>query len=134
MQVMTVIINEALPLLYSNAMAGHLEFSTKNCVFETSSNASDMFIDVLTDRGFKVSFTRREVEGYPVRVDPQTGAVQRSSTVPLHSFRISFPGGNVRESNASTTHVPLGEKRYAFCVCSSKCTGLLLASGLIPKY
>lgn len=110
---MSVIINEALPLLYSNAMAGHVDFSTKNCVFDHQPNATDMLIDVLTDRGFKVSYTRKDEGGEAVRVDTQTGAVHRSFSRAVHSFRISFPGGNVRESNASTGHAPLAEMRCA---------------------
>ena len=114
-QVMGVIINEALPLLYSNAMAGHVDFSTRDCVFEHRANATSMFIDVLTDRGFKVSYKRIDDGGEAVRVDTQTGAVHRSFSRPVHSFRISFPGGNVRESLANTGYVPLAERR---CVSS----------------
>lgn len=110
-QVMAVIINEALPLLYANAMAGHVEFSTTNCVFERHSNASGMFVDVLTDRGFKVSHKRKIVGGDAVRVDPKTGTVHQSPSTPQHSFRISFQGGNVRESNMHMGHVPLTEMR-----------------------
>jgi hypothetical protein len=111
-QVVSVIIKEALPRLYSNAMSGHLEFSTTNCVFERHPNAVDMFIDVLTDRGFQVSHRSRDIGGDPVRVDTQTGAVHRTKSMLMQSFRISFAGGNVRESNASAGHAPFGEPRY----------------------
>jgi hypothetical protein len=113
-QVMSCIINEALPLLYMNAMSGHVEFSTTNCVFERNPNAVDMFIDVLTDRGFKVSHGSRDIGGDPVRVDTQTGVVHRTNTVPVHVFRISFGGGNVRESLASAGNAPFGEPRCGF--------------------
>jgi hypothetical protein len=114
---MTVIIDEALPLLYSNALAGRMDFSTTNSVFGSHPHAKDMFIDVLTDRGFRVSHSTRTAGGEPVRIDTHTGAVRRSNPVPVYHFRIVFPGGNVRERSS----IP-GEASQSEMRCVPACT------------
>lgn len=49
-----MIDTEAVPLLKRCSLAGHAELKTRNAVFAEHAIAADMFIDVLTDRGFSV--------------------------------------------------------------------------------
>lgn len=94
-QVLSILHEETLPQICSNAMAGFVEFTSKDDVFEKQYGSCDMFIDVLTDRGFGVSYTRR-VSPVPVRIDSATGAVFSRRFI-THAFRIQFPGGTVRD-------------------------------------
>lgn len=50
-----VIDTEAVPLLKRCSLAGHAELKTRNPIFGEHPLAADMFIDVLTDRGFSVA-------------------------------------------------------------------------------
>ncbi len=54
-QVVHVIDTEAVPLLKRCSLAGHAELKTRNPIFGEHALAADMFIDVLTDRGFSVA-------------------------------------------------------------------------------
>ena len=54
-QVVQVIDTEAVPLLKRCSLAGHAELKTRNPIFGEHALAADMFIDVLTDRGFSVA-------------------------------------------------------------------------------
>lgn len=52
-----VINSEAVPLLKRCSLAGHAELKTHNPLFVEHPKASDMLIDILTDRGFSVAHT-----------------------------------------------------------------------------
>ena len=93
---------EVLPLLKRCALAGHAEWRTRSSLF-ASPVACKILIDVLTDRGFAVSYTPREVIT-PVKVDLTTGAIE-SERVVIHAFRLSFERASVRE--AAATALPL---------------------------
>ncbi len=54
-QVVRVIDTEAVPLLKRCSLAGHAELKTRNAIFGEHPLAADMFIDILTDRGFSVA-------------------------------------------------------------------------------
>lgn len=95
MQVLSILYEETLPQICSNAMAGFVEFTSKDDVFEKEYGSCDMFIDVLTDRGFSVSYMRRVVP-IPVRIDNTAGEVYSRRFI-THVFRIQFPGGTVRD-------------------------------------
>jgi hypothetical protein len=94
-QVLDQIRKRVQPLLYKVAMSGFLEYETNAPLFEKNNIAVDIFIDVLTDRGFSVSY-RRKLHTIPARVELKTGAIH---TIRLwwHVFRITFPGGSVRD-------------------------------------
>eukprot|EP00892_Ulva_mutabilis_P001962 jgi/Ulvmu1/11767/UM008_0181.1 len=94
-KVLSILYEETLPRICSNAMAGFVEFTSKDDVFEKQYGSCDMFIDVLTDRGFSVSYMRR-VTPVPVRIDAATGEVHTRRSI-THCFRIQFPGGTVRD-------------------------------------
>lgn len=96
-RVMGVLDAEVLPLLKRCALAGHAEWRTRSPLF-SSAVAQKILIDVLTDRGFAVSYTPREVVT-PVRVDLTTGAIE-SERVVIHAFRLSFERAGVREAAA----------------------------------
>jgi hypothetical protein len=59
--VISVIDNEAVPLLKRCSLAGHAELKTHNLLFVEHPIAADMFIDVLTDRGFSVAHVTDEL-------------------------------------------------------------------------
>lgn len=50
-----MIDNEAVPLLKRCSLAGHAQLKTSNPLFGEHPQAADMFIDILTDRGFSVA-------------------------------------------------------------------------------
>ena len=56
-QVIEIISTEAVPLLKRCSLAGHAELKTHNPLFVDHPRASDMLIDILTDRGFSVAHT-----------------------------------------------------------------------------
>ena len=56
-QVIEVIDDEAVPLLKRCSLAGHAQLKTSNSIFGEHSQAADMLIDILTDRGFSVAHT-----------------------------------------------------------------------------
>ena len=83
------------PQLYKVAMSGFLEYESTEALFEKNHVAVDILIDVLTDRGFSVSY-RRKLLPVPTRVDLRTGDVH-AVRMWTHAFRITFPGGSVRD-------------------------------------
>lgn len=105
-QVLSILYEETLPQICSNAMAGFVEFTSKDDVFEKQYGSCDMFIDVLTDRGFSVSYMRR-VAPIPVRIDTTAGEVYSRRFI-THVFRIQFPGGTVRD--VRNIHTQLSSK------------------------
>lgn len=56
----------------------------------------EMLIDVLSDRGFGVSYSS-EAKVVPWKVDLQTGEILNKS-VPAHSFRITWDTRSVRDA------------------------------------
>jgi hypothetical protein len=94
-QVLDQIRKRVKPILYKVAMSGFLEYESNAPLFEKNNIAVDIMIDVLTDRGFSVSY-RRKLHTIPARIELKTGAIH---TIRLwwHVFRITFPGGSVRD-------------------------------------
>lgn len=115
-QVLSILYEETLPQICSNAMAGFVEFTSKDDVFEKEYGSCDMFIDVLTDRGFSVSYMRR-IAPVPVRIDAATGEVHTRRFV-THVFRIQFPGGTVRDVRNIQTQQ---SSKYAAPTLASTC-------------
>ena len=60
LQVIRVIDEEAVPLLKRCSLAGHAQLKTTNPLFGEHPQASDMLIDILTDRGFSVAHSVEE--------------------------------------------------------------------------
>ena len=60
LQVIKVIDEEAVPLLKRCSLAGHAQLKTTNPLFGDHPQASDMLIDILTDRGFSVAHSMEE--------------------------------------------------------------------------
>ena len=60
LQVIKVIDEEAVPLLKRCSLAGHAQLKTTNPLFGEHPQASDMLIDILTDRGFSVAHSMEE--------------------------------------------------------------------------
>lgn len=67
LQVIRVIDEEAVPLLKRCSLAGHAQLKTSNPLFGEHPQASDMLIDILTDRGFSVAHSVEE-RAVPVRI------------------------------------------------------------------
>ncbi|BDA48136.1 probable adenylate kinase at N-terminal half [Coccomyxa sp. Obi] len=97
-KVVRVIDTEAVPLLKRCSLAGHAELKTRNPIFGEHPLAADMFIDVLTDRGFSVAHVVDE-QIVPVRVDLQTGKVVKRVDRVNH-FRITFETQGVRDASS----------------------------------
>lgn len=94
-QVLKLIQEEALPILRKCSLAGFAHFQSKHEIFDRSTKATDMFIDILTDRGFSVSYVC-DTETVPTRFDLQTGDVHCEKHR-NHRFRITFEKHDIRE-------------------------------------
>ncbi|EIE27218.1 hypothetical protein COCSUDRAFT_64127 [Coccomyxa subellipsoidea C-169] len=97
-KVVRVIDTEAVPLLKRCSLAGHAELKTRNSIFAEHAIAADMFIDVLTDRGFSVAHVVDE-QIVPVHVDLQTGKVE-TRVDRVNHFRITFETQGVRDASS----------------------------------
>jgi adenylate kinase len=102
-RVVGVLEAEVLPLLKRCALAGHAEWTTPNPLF-AAPLAQKILIDVLTDRGFAVSYTARETTT-PVKVDLRSGAIESDHRV-LHCFRLAFERAAVRDPTATALPLP----------------------------
>jgi hypothetical protein len=71
---MEAIRTKVQPLLYKVATSGFLEYESDEHLFEKNHVVIDVMIDVLTDRGFSVSY-RRKLHAIPVKVDLTTGDI-----------------------------------------------------------
>lgn len=85
MQVLKFIELDVVPLLKRCSLAGHASLHTRNSLFDRSTNAADMLIDVLSDRGFSVAYLY-DTQYLPVSVDLTTGAIKTKQDG-YHSFR-----------------------------------------------
>lgn len=85
LQVIRIIDAEAVPLLRRCSLAGHADLKTHNMLFTRAPIATDIFIDVLTDRGFSVAHVAEE-QIVPVKFNMQTGAIESRVDL-LHHFR-----------------------------------------------
>eukprot|EP00884_Botryococcus_braunii_P018635 jgi/Botrbrau1/5455/Bobra.27_1s0006.1 len=96
MKVIELINTEAVPLLRRCSLAGHAELKTHNPLFTQVPLAADMFIDILSDRGFNVAYDINELI-VPLAVDITTGVIH-NKVEQVHHFRITFDKGGVRET------------------------------------
>lgn len=92
-KVIATLERDVVPVIKRHAFAGHALAHSDDPIFE-SSEALDMAVDVLCERGFRPTIERQE-QIIPVRVDPQTNAivtaVRRSWVI-----EISFPPPQIR--------------------------------------
>jgi len=98
-QVMSVLHEEVMPLLWRNSLAGHAEYETCAELWADTPVAVDMLVDVLSDRGFGVAY-KATVHQRPVRVDMTTGEIITEEAV-QHKFRIQFDRSVVRRVKSS---------------------------------
>lgn len=80
-----MIDTEAVPLLKRCSLAGHAELKTRNPIFAEHTVAADMFIDVLTDRGFSVAHVVDE-QIVPVRIYPLPSNLNGRKVVPQAEY------------------------------------------------
>ena len=85
MQVLKFIELDMVPLLKRCSLAGHANFRTRSPLFDKNTNAADMLIDVLSDRGFSVAYLY-DSHPLPISVDLQTGAI-KTKLDGYHNFR-----------------------------------------------
>ena len=76
---------DLVPLLKRCSLAGHASLHTRNALFDRSTNAADMLIDVLSDRGFSVAYLY-DTQSIPVSFDLDTGAIKTKQDG-FHNFR-----------------------------------------------
>ncbi|KAK9843601.1 hypothetical protein WJX84_009096 [Apatococcus fuscideae] len=93
-EVLKFIELDVVPLLKRCSLAGHASLHTRNSLFDRSTNAADMLIDVLSDRGFSVAYLY-DTQALPVSIDLNTGAIKTKQDG-FHNFRITFEHAGVR--------------------------------------
>lgn len=94
-QVIAVIDAEVFPVLQQNTLAGHAEYVTQSSFFTLNPVCVSMLIDILTDRGYQVSYVREEV-AVPNHIDMATGKIVLRRE-PVHRFRVGFESQGVRQ-------------------------------------
>lgn len=94
-KVITIIDQEVLPILKRSGMTGEAVFTTDHSLFSSQPIAVDILIDVLSDRGFHVSYIP-DVTRIPVKIDKQTGDIYHQTFV-AHGFKIRFAVQSVRD-------------------------------------
>ena len=85
LQVLRFIELDLVPLLKRCSLAGHANLRTRNPLFDQNTNAVDMLIDVLSDRGFSVAYLF-DTHPLPISVNLETGAIT-TKTDGFHNFR-----------------------------------------------
>lgn len=93
-QVVALIQRQVIPQLRRCALAGHAIFESTDSLFIDHPMATDMLIDILSDRGFSVAH-QIKTQQVPVKVD--TDGIIESHTYAFQHFRISFEKPVVRE-------------------------------------
>lgn len=97
-----IIDQRVLPILKRSGMAGEAHFITRDGFFTTTPLAVDVLTDVLSDRGYHVTYAPRVVQ-LPVKVDIQTGEITYKKQI-THFFKIRFMVSSVRDwSNVPMT-------------------------------
>lgn len=94
-KVIQIIDDHVLPILRRSGMAGEATFVTRNSIFWTRPSTVDILTDVLSDRGYHVSY-RPQIVQLPVRVNLQTGEIEHQQMV-THFFKIKFAVTSVRD-------------------------------------
>ena len=99
-QVVALIQRQVIPQLRRCALAGHAIFESTDSLFIDHPMATDMLIDILSDRGFSVAH-QIKTQQVPVKVD--TDGIIESHTYAFQHFRISFEKPVVREKGRGPT-------------------------------
>ncbi|GAX75664.1 hypothetical protein CEUSTIGMA_g3108.t1 [Chlamydomonas eustigma] len=92
-KVIDIITAEIMPMLRESGMSGQVEYFCDLRLFNDHPRTAQMLIDVLTDRGFKVSHAA-EVTHIPVQVDLTTGLIKNRKET-RHRFRINWDSSSV---------------------------------------
>ena len=116
-----------MPVLRKCSLSGFANFSTHTLLF-ADPIAIDIFIDILTDRGFCVSHIP-VVDSFPSRFDLNTGEIFCDKEV-THRFRITFEKVSVRETarkSEEASHKCARRGREAVCAVRTGAAALALA-------
>lgn len=97
-RVIDVITAEIMPLLRESGMSGSVEYISDLRLLNDHSQAAQILIDILTDRGFKASHSA-EVSLVPVSVDLTSGLIKTRKDI-KHRFSISWDSQTVRDLHA----------------------------------
>ncbi|GMH36998.1 hypothetical protein BSKO_04871 [Bryopsis sp. KO-2023] len=95
-KVIALVEDAVLPILRRCGMAGEAVYHTYDELFTEQPLAIDVFVDVLTDRGFHVSYQQTE-ERTPMKIDLTTGEVHSDVAI-LHRFKMTFEVSCVRDT------------------------------------
>lgn len=93
--VIKIIDDSVMPILRRCGMAGEALFITKEKKFLDEPVAIDMLIDILSDRGFHVSYSTF-IKETPYLFQSHTGAILCRETT-YHRFKIAFRVSSVRD-------------------------------------
>eukprot|EP00210_Caulerpa_lentillifera_P003802 g3631.t1 len=93
--VIQIIDHMVLPILRRAGMSGEAHFVTRNTLFSTKPMSLDILTDILSDRGYHVSYWP-DLSQVPTKIDVQTGEITNESIV-THHFKIKFLVSSVRD-------------------------------------
>lgn len=100
-QVLAMIDSQVVPLLKQGGLPGQAEWCTEEPLLTAHPVCVDMVMDVLSDRGFQVSYVR-DAQVVPTHFDVKTGKIT-TEKVSLHRFRVSFEAPGTRDAAALKT-------------------------------
>eukprot|EP00798_Chlamydomonas_sp_ICE-L_P013833 gene13833-19754_t len=95
-KVIDIITAEIVPMLKESGMSGQAEYSCDLRLFNDHPRAAQMLMDVLTDRGFKSSYSITAAY-VPVQIDLTTGVIKNRRET-KHRFNIWWEIPNVRDA------------------------------------
>lgn len=95
-KIVTLLADEFVPVLGRHAFAGRATVRCQNPLFDDAM-AVDMVIDVLSERGFQVTY-HLEHSAIPERVEAATGRIS-SLELHVHRFDCRFPAAEIRRGH-----------------------------------
>eukprot|EP01114_Cavostelium_apophysatum_P016029 TRINITY_DN4493_c0_g1_i1.p1 TRINITY_DN4493_c0_g1~~TRINITY_DN4493_c0_g1_i1.p1 ORF type:complete len:508 (-),score=104.28 TRINITY_DN4493_c0_g1_i1:1005-2528(-) len=98
-EVINSISHDFLPAIEMHAFSGFVKIKMTKGLFNDSM-AVQMVLDVLSERGFHVSYSQLE-ERIPHRIDIRTGIISLSHTI-IHEFDVTFSKAFIRQESSES--------------------------------
>ena len=105
-KVIEIIDRGVLPILKRSGMAGEAQYMSQNALFTKNPIAIDILTDILSDRGYHVTYTPQTTK-LPVRVDLASGEISYQQQL-THAFKIKFAVSSVRDLGDGGLSHPTG--------------------------
>eukprot|EP00899_Mesostigma_viride_P014321 jgi/Mesvir1/22890/Mv19413-RA.1 len=129
-RVLSVLQEELMPMLRRCALSGMAIWSTEAPLFSECSFAPDMLMDVLTERGYTVTW-RPVVTHVPSRIDPLTFKIECEART-THTFRVMFAKTLIRRAEPNAHEELLSATGGAAAVAGAPMAAAVASSRSSP--